>query len=82
MTRKISRRQFVKGGVAAGASLLLAPCAIIHPPGIAAGDDTQADAPRGAESRVVVVTDHGAMTEVQTAGRSGQTVNCSAALTP
>lgn len=61
MTRKISRRQFVKGAVATGASLLLTPGDLISPPEVVAHDNFPTGTARGTKSRLAAVMDPGSV---------------------
>lgn len=57
MAEKISRRQFVKGAVAAGASLLATPSGLISTREVIGGDNQLTDTAGAKNSRVVAVTD-------------------------
>ncbi|MFQ5956991.1 MAG: DUF362 domain-containing protein [Candidatus Brocadiales bacterium] len=61
MARKISRRQFVKGAVATGASLLVAPAVLMPSPEALGRETKPSDISGVTKSRVAVVTDQGSV---------------------
>lgn len=61
MDEKISRRRFVKGAVAAGASLLVTPPGLISPLDAIGGDNPSIGSPRVKTSKVALITDPGSV---------------------